>query len=130
MTRGRRDVPVCVDGQVYARVTKMLGSGRLMATGADGVERLCKIRGSMQKREWVRIGDTVLVALRDFDAARGDVVFRYNAADVQRLRRLGEAVEVPGQADEEDEGVVVFADDDDDADRAVLADVDIDPDTI
>ena len=38
------------DGQAYAKVTKMLGNGRLMATCFDGKERLCHIRGKMRKK--------------------------------------------------------------------------------
>ena len=86
----KRDMPLREDGQVYASVTKMLGNGRLMAVCGDGVERLCTIRGSMRKREWVQVGDTVLVALRDFQDHKADVVHRYQDAEVHRLRKLGE----------------------------------------
>lgn len=98
-----RDFPIREDGQLYARVTKMLGNGRLLATGSDGVERMCKIRGSMRKREWVRVGDTVLVALRHYQDEKADVVFRYNDAEVHRLRHLGEDVGVPCVDDGEDD---------------------------
>lgn len=86
----RRELPVRDDGQLYARVTKMLGNGRLLATCGDGAERMCKIRGSMRKREWVRVGDVVLVALREFQDEKADVVFKYQDAEVHRLRKLGE----------------------------------------
>lgn len=85
-----RDFPMAEDDQVYARVTKMLGNGRLMAACTDSRERMCKIRGSMRKREWVRVGDLVLVALRDFQDGKADVVFLYKDAEVHRLKRLGE----------------------------------------
>lgn len=113
-----REVPVREEGQQYARVTKMLGNGRLMAACGDGVERLCKIRGSMRRREWVRVGDVVLVALRDFQDDKADVVFRYQDAEVHRLKRLGEevAVETRAPEDEEDDAhdLVTFEPGDDD----------------
>lgn len=98
-----RDMPMREDGQVYAHVTKMLGSGRLLAACGDGVERLCKIRGSMRKREWVRVGDTVLVALRDFHDDKADVVFKYLDAEVHRLKRLGEEVVAPSGVQDDGE---------------------------
>jgi translation initiation factor 1A len=88
-TKGR-DMPLREDGQVYARVTHMLGNGRLTAACDDGQSRLCKIRGSMRKREWVRVGDTVLVCLRTFQDEKADVVHRYDDGEVTRLSKLGE----------------------------------------
>lgn len=93
-----RELVLREDGQQYACVTKMLGNGRVEATCVDGVERLCKIRGSMRKREWVRVGDVVLVCLRDFQDAKADIVHKYTDAEVHRLRRLGEEVVLPSAA--------------------------------
>lgn len=103
-----RDFPVCTEGQLYARVTKMLGNGRLLATGVDGAERPCKIRGSMRKKVWIAVGDTVLLALRELGSdGKADVVFRYTDDEVRRLHRMGEEVIVKNaEAVEEDDGVV------------------------
>lgn len=112
-----RDVPVCDDdGQMYARVLRMLGNGRLVAKCVDGTERQCRIRGSMRRREWVRPGDTVLVALRPFEGDdKADVIHRYDASDVAKLERMGEAVRIAADADEEamDEYVTFEGDDED-----------------
>lgn len=94
------EVPYCEDGQVYGRVLKMLGNGRLTAKCSDGKERACRIRGSMRKREWVRPGDTVLIALREFDADKADVIHRYQPADVQKMARYGEPVHIAADEDE------------------------------
>lgn len=96
----KREMPIRGDGQVYACVTKMLGNGRLLAMCSDGEERLCIIRGSMRKRDWVRMGDAVLVALRDFQDAKADIVFKYQDAEVHRLRAMGEDVVVPAWDEE------------------------------
>ena len=103
-----REYPLREDGQVYARVTKMLGSNRLLATCTYGSERVCTIRGSMRKREWIRVGDTVLLALREFADEKADVVFRFNDTEVQRLRTLGEDVTVYDAAESDEEGGVRF----------------------
>ena len=108
-----REMPVREDCQLYARVTQMLGNGRVLAACDDGVVRMCKIRGAMRKREWVRAGDTVLIALRSFQDEKADLVFKYDEGEVHRLRRLGELADADAADDlveDEDElaGVIEF----------------------
>jgi translation initiation factor 1A len=113
----KREVLFKEDGQVYGRALAMLGNGRLRAQCDDGVERLCKIRGSMRRREFVHVGDLVLVALRDFGGADGgpadddnkkkvlekaDVIFRYHPPEVQILKKYGEAVHILINDDEKE----------------------------
>lgn len=106
-----RDVPLATDGQEYARVVAMLGNNRVRARFVDGAERTCRIRGSMRKREWVHVGDIVLVAVRDLAGDTADIIFTYLAGDVQRLRRAGEPIDIAGDDDERQLGdVVVFED--------------------
>lgn len=104
----KRALVVCEDGQTYARVTKMLGNGRLHAVCVDGTQRLCKIRGSMRKREWVHVGDLVLLALRDFQDDKADVVFRYTDAEARDLRKRGERLPADTTDADADEAVVDF----------------------
>jgi translation initiation factor 1A len=82
------------DGQSYAVVTAMLGNGRLRARCEDTVERMCKIRGSMRRSDWISVGDVILVGLREFQDAKADVLHRYPHEDVRRLRKLGELVSI------------------------------------
>lgn len=114
--RAKREMPVAGDAQQYARVLAMLGNNRVRARLEDASERVCKIRGSMRRRQWVHVGDVVLVALRDELAGdTADVVWCYQAAEVQRLRRLGEPVNIV--CDEEEaamDEVVTFEGDPDD----------------
>ena len=121
----KREMLFKEDGQVYGRATAMLGNGRLRAKCDDGAERLCKIRGSMRRREFVHVGDLVLVALRDFGGSnvqnddddddddvkntkkkapleKADVIFRYQPAEVQILKKYGEAVNIMIDAEEKD----------------------------
>ncbi len=43
----------------------------------DGEVRLCRIRGKMKRRMWIREGDVVLISPWDFDPKRADIVWRY-----------------------------------------------------
>lgn len=98
----KREAPVAEAGQQYARVTAMLGNGRVKAVFHDGSERLCRIRGSMRRREWVHVGETVLVALRaDLAGEACDIVFRYQPHDLALLKKLGEPVVIAAGTEEE-----------------------------
>jgi translation initiation factor 1A len=41
---------------------KMLGAERIMVKCQDGKERLCRVRGKLKRRVWIREGDIVLVS--------------------------------------------------------------------
>lgn len=108
-----RDLQVAGADQEYACVTALLGNHRVRARFVDGGERQCRVRGSMWRREWVRVGDLVLVAARpDMAGDRGDVVCKYQPAEVQHLRRLGEPVGIAVDEEAETDDVVVFEGDD------------------
>lgn len=69
---------------------KMLGSERIMVKCQDGKERLCRIRGKLKRRVWVREGDVVLVSPWDFQSdTRGDIFWRYRRNQVEWLRGHG-----------------------------------------
>ncbi len=78
------------EGEVLGIVTKLLGFDRIMVKCQDGAERLCRIRGKMKRRVWIREGDIVIVAPWDFQTdTRGDVTWRYTHAQAENLRRKG-----------------------------------------
>lgn len=78
-------------GEVLGVVTKLLGFDRIMVKCQDGNERLCRIRGKMKRRVWIREGDVVIVSPWDFQSdKRGDVVWRYTHAQAETLRRKGQ----------------------------------------
>lgn len=111
--RERREIPYKSGQQHYANVLAMLGNGRLRAMCDDGVERRCTIRGNMRRREWVNVGDVVLVAPRECEPAKADVVFRYQPTETAQMRRMGELQLDAGAQDDDTEGIV-FEDDEDD----------------
>jgi translation initiation factor 1A len=77
----------------YAQVTKMLGNGRLEAQCFDGEKRLAHIRGKLRKKVWINQGDIILVSLRDFQDAKGDVILKYTADEARNLKAYGELPE-------------------------------------
>ena len=69
---------------------KMLGGDRLLVSCQDGKERLCRIRGKMKRRMWIRLGDIVLVSPWDFQSdKRGDIIWRYKRNQAEWLRKNG-----------------------------------------
>lgn len=69
---------------------KLLGYDRVLVKCQDGHERLCRIRGKMKRRVWIRVGDVVLVSPWDFQSdKRGDLIWRYTRSQADWLRRKG-----------------------------------------
>ena len=73
------------DEQMYALVTKLLGDYRIMVTCEDGVERMGTIRGSIRKRIWFHTGMYCIVAPREFDSDRMDVIHGYSYDESKKL---------------------------------------------
>jgi translation initiation factor 1A len=86
----KRELVFKEDGQEYAQVLRMLGTGRLEAQCIDGVKRLCHIRGKMRKKVWVNNGDIILLGLRDFQDEKADVILKYLADEARSLKAYGE----------------------------------------
>jgi translation initiation factor 1A len=81
------------EGQMYARVTKILGNCNLMVYCNDGRERMCHIRGNMRKRVWLGVGDIILISVREYNTeepgklGRGDVCVKYDPSVLSRLKQ-------------------------------------------
>lgn len=76
--------------EVLGIATKLLGFDRIMVKCQDGHERLCRIRGKMKRRVWIRVGDVVLVSPWDFQSeTRGDLTWRYTKGQAEMLRQRG-----------------------------------------
>ena len=72
---------------VLGVAVKMLGADRIMVKCQDGKERLCRIRGKLKRRVWIREGDIVLVSPWDFQTeTRGDIFWRYRKNQSDWLR--------------------------------------------
>ncbi len=71
-------------------VEKLLGYDRLVVRCVDGHTRLCRIRGKMKRKVWIKEGDIVLVSPWDFQSeTRGDVTWRYTHNQVDWLAKNG-----------------------------------------
>jgi translation initiation factor 1A len=64
-------------GEILGRVVKISGGNQVIVACVDGVTRLCRIRGKMKRRMWIRERDVVLVSPWDFDNKRADIIWRY-----------------------------------------------------
>jgi translation initiation factor 1A len=77
-------------GDVLGIAVRLLGYDRILVKCQDGNERLCRIRGKMKRRVWIRQGDVVLVSPWDFQRdKRGDILWRYTRAQAEMLRKRG-----------------------------------------
>ena len=75
-------------GQHYAKVTKILGHGRLNAICEDGKTRLCSISGKLKKRKtngFIVAGDIILISVRPFKTDLADVIHKYSKGDVHEF---------------------------------------------
>jgi len=78
------------ENEVLGVAVRLLGFDRVLVKCQDGHERLCRIRGKMKRRVWIREGDVVVVSPWDFQSdKRGDVTWRYTHAQAELLRKRG-----------------------------------------
>ena len=111
---------VHLSGQEYAQVVKMLGNGRCECFCFDGITRLGHIRGKMRKKVWITAGDIILVAKRDFQDEKVDIVHKYTADEARNLKQYGE---LPENARINETAVdMAMADDNDDDDIGIAFD--------
>ena len=76
--------------EVLGIAEKLLGYDRILVRCQDGFTRLCRIRGKMKRRAWIRVGDIVIVSPWDFQSdKRGDIVYRYRQNQADWLRENG-----------------------------------------
>jgi len=75
---------------VLGIAVKMLGNDRISVKCQDGHLRMCRIRGKMKRRVWIRLGDVILVSPWDFQSdKRGDIFWRYRRNQVRWLKEKG-----------------------------------------
>jgi len=75
---------------VLGTAVRLMGYDRILVKCQDGKERLCRIRGKLKRRVWIRVGDIVLVSPWDFQSdTRGDIFWRYRKNQTEWLRSHG-----------------------------------------
>lgn len=83
-------VPMPKGKQVIGIVEERMGYGKSKVRGLDGHLRLCRVPGARRRDLWIRPGKIVIVepwAVQSDE--RGDIVYQYNPAQVQFLKRKG-----------------------------------------
>ena len=78
------------DGQRYAIVKDMMGNGRVRVLCEDGELRMGRIRGAMRKygqKVLIERGDLVIIAMRDFEDDKVDIVHKYNYDEGTQLTK-------------------------------------------
>jgi translation initiation factor 1A len=70
-----KDMVLPVANDVLGIAMKLLGFDRVLVKCQEGHERLCRIRGKMKRRVWVREGDVVLVSHGTFNPTNAATSF-------------------------------------------------------
>ena len=73
------------DGEEYAKVVLLLGSGRLRVQLPNKLEKLAIIPGRMRKKKMgnlISVDDIILVGIRDYQHDKVDVLYKYNSEQV------------------------------------------------
>jgi translation initiation factor 1A len=78
------------DMQTYGMVLRALGDRRFQCKCSDGKERTCKIRGKFRGRLYIRLHDILLIALREDEPDKADIIQKYRPEEVHELKRIGE----------------------------------------
>ena len=87
------------EDQYFAKVTKLLGSGRVnvdyyipqLDLKTQSINWCIKqaigiIRGKMIKRVYINLDDIILITPRDFDKTKVDVIEKYNSSQINFLK--------------------------------------------
>ncbi len=75
---------------VYGVISKMVGYDKVIVDCSDGKQRLCRIRGQLKRKIWVKEGDLVLVSPWDFQRdTRGDIWWRFTKNQALSLAQKG-----------------------------------------
>jgi translation initiation factor 1A len=79
--------------QEYGQIERLLGNCRCEVKCIDGISRLGHIRGTMRKKVWIKVGDIVLISLREYEDAKCDIIYLYKIKESKMLKSYGELPE-------------------------------------
>ncbi|MEK6890877.1 MAG: translation initiation factor aIF-1A [Nanoarchaeota archaeon] len=80
--------------QIIGLIDQRVGGSRMLVKCNDGKVRNCKVPGRFRRALWIREGDYVLVEPWEFDAEKGDVVYKYHPNEINSLREKGYLKEI------------------------------------
>jgi len=85
-----QNILVPAGSDVMGIAIKMLGGDHILVKWQDGKQRICRVRGKLKRRVWIRKGDIVLVSPWDFQSdVKGDIIWRYKRNQSEWLMRKG-----------------------------------------
>ena len=108
-----RELTIKEEGEEYAQVIRLIGDSRLEVQCSDGVKRGAHIRGTLRKKVFINIGDIILVAIREFEQEKCDVILKYKDDEIRKLKKAGEIPENFKSNEETTETNKVVNEDDD-----------------
>ena len=106
--------PTAGPDQMYAIVTKRPGGIYIDAKCSDDKERKVFIRGAFRKRQWLNVGDVILISCRadSHEDNKCDIICKYTYPQAKKLLASGEIkFELTNKTEDEDNDDVTFDDD-------------------
>ena len=98
----KRELVFKEDMQDYCVVTAMLGDSRIELRDTSEKKRIGHICGKMRRKKWIAVGDLVLVSFREYQDAKCDVIYKYEADEVRNLKAYGEIADDSKDKSKED----------------------------
>lgn len=77
------------DEEVIGVVERLLGCRKMYVKCTDGVLRHCRVPGRFSRRIWVKPKNVVIVKPWPINKEKGDIVYKYRAAQIDWLRKKG-----------------------------------------
>ncbi len=75
--------------EVIGIIAQRVGGSRMLVSCMDGKTRNCRVPGRNRRGLWLREGDVIIVEPWEFDNEKGDVLFKYTPAAIERLKSMG-----------------------------------------
>ena len=75
--------------EVIGIIDTRLGGNKMMVNCLEGINRNCRVPGRLKRKLWLRPRDIVIVEPWELDNKRGDIIFKYNPAQVSWLKKNG-----------------------------------------
>lgn len=75
--------------EIIGILAQRVGAGRMLISCMDGKTRNCRVPGRLRREMWLREGDVVIIEPWEFDNDKGDVLYKYSKAAIQKLKEKG-----------------------------------------
>ncbi len=76
-------------GELIGKIVQRYGGNRMEVLATDKKTRNCRVPGKYKRQLWLRPKDIVLIKIWEFDAEKGDVIYKYKPNEVTQLKKKG-----------------------------------------